>query len=71
MNIIEQYQINLAQKCQKINDNQEMSSFIKMNEFKTDGLIIYKNKKDIYKYKPKIAYDCRFTNRRSFGVATV
>ena len=64
MNIIEQYQINLAQKCQKINGNQEMSSFIKMNEFKTDGLIIYKNKKDIYKYK-LVVYDCRFTNRRS------
>ena len=53
LNIIEQYQVNLANKCQKIYDNQEMSSFIKMNEFKTDGIIIYKNKKEIYKYKPK------------------
>ena len=53
LDIIEKYQNDIHLKCIDIMKNLDMSSFITLNEFKTDGIILMKNKTELYKYKPK------------------
>ena len=54
LNMIEKYQISVSKKCMSENDNLDMCNFIKLEEIKTDGIILMKNKNELYKYKPKI-----------------
>ena len=49
LNLIEKYQNMVYNSCL----NKDMTSFIENKEIKTDGIIIMKNKFELYKYKPQ------------------